>query len=38
VAYLIKARTVEPEKQPLIGNNCVTHNTGATVGSNDEAI
>jgi hypothetical protein len=26
VAYLLKARTVEPEKQPLLGNGCVTRN------------
>jgi hypothetical protein len=25
VAYLLKARTVEPEKQPLVGNSYVTH-------------
>jgi hypothetical protein len=24
VAYLLKARTVEPEKQPLLGNDCNT--------------
>jgi hypothetical protein len=33
VAYLLKARTVEPEKQPLLGNGCVTHNNGVTAGS-----
>jgi hypothetical protein len=33
VAYLLKARTVEPEKQPMLGNGCVTHNNGVTVGS-----
>jgi hypothetical protein len=30
---LLKARIVEPEKQPFISNGCVTHNTGITVGS-----
>jgi hypothetical protein len=33
VGYLFKARTVEPEEQPLLGNGCVTHNNGVTVGS-----
>jgi hypothetical protein len=33
VAYLLKARTVEPEKRPFLGNGCVTHNSGVTVGS-----
>jgi hypothetical protein len=33
VAYLLKARTVEPGKQPLIGNGCVTRRSGVTVGS-----
>jgi hypothetical protein len=33
VADLLKARTVEPEKQPLIDNGCVTCNNGVTVGS-----
>jgi hypothetical protein len=33
VVYLLKARTVELEKQPLLGNGCVTHNSGVTVGS-----
>jgi hypothetical protein len=33
VAYLLKARTVEPEKQPLPGNGCVTRNSGVTVWS-----
>jgi hypothetical protein len=28
VAYLLKARTVEPEKQSLRGNGCVTRNSG----------
>jgi hypothetical protein len=32
VAYLLKARTVEPEKQPLLGNGCVTRNNGVIVG------
>jgi hypothetical protein len=33
VAYLLKARTVEPEKQPLLGNSCATCNNGITAGS-----
>jgi hypothetical protein len=33
VAYLLKARTVEPEEQPLLGNVCVTCNNGVIVGS-----
>jgi hypothetical protein len=33
VAYVVKARTVEPQKQPLIDNGCVTRNNGVTVGS-----
>jgi hypothetical protein len=33
VKYLLKARTVEPDKQTLIGNGSVTRNTGVTVGS-----
>jgi hypothetical protein len=33
VAYLLKARTVKPEKQPLLGNGFVTRNKGVTVGS-----
>jgi hypothetical protein len=33
VAYLLKARTVKPEKQPLIGNGCVTPHNGVAVGS-----
>jgi hypothetical protein len=28
LAYFFKARTVEPEKQPLLGNGCVTRNNG----------
>jgi hypothetical protein len=31
VAYLLKARTVEPNR-PLLGNGCVTHINGVTVG------
>jgi hypothetical protein len=31
VAYLLKARTVETEKQPLLGKGYVTHNNGVTV-------
>jgi hypothetical protein len=33
VAYLLKARTVEPEKQPLLCNSCVTRNSELNVGS-----
>jgi hypothetical protein len=33
MAYLLEARTVEPEKQPLLGNGCVTSNNGGTFGS-----
>jgi hypothetical protein len=33
MAYLLKAKTVEPEKQPVSGNGCVTCNNGVTVGS-----
>jgi hypothetical protein len=32
VVYLLKGRTVEPEKQPLLDNGCVTRNNGVTVG------
>jgi hypothetical protein len=31
VAYLLKARNVEAEKQSLLGNGCVTRNNGVTV-------
>jgi hypothetical protein len=31
VAYLLKAITVEPEKQLLLDNGCVTCNSGVTV-------
>jgi hypothetical protein len=34
VAYFLKARIVEPEKQPLLGNGCVTCNSGRTLESN----
>jgi hypothetical protein len=30
---LLIARTVEPKKQRLLGNGCVTRNNGVTVGS-----
>jgi hypothetical protein len=33
LAYFQKARTVEPEKQPLLVDGCVTCNSGITVGS-----
>jgi hypothetical protein len=29
--FVLKARTVDPEKQPLLGNGCVTLNNGVTV-------
>jgi radical SAM superfamily enzyme len=32
VAYLLKEKTVEPEKHPLLGNGCVTRSNGVTVG------
>jgi hypothetical protein len=32
IAYLLKVRTEEPEKQPLLGNGCITHNNEVTVG------
>jgi hypothetical protein len=32
VTYLLKARTVEPGKQPLLDNSCVTRNNGVIVG------
>jgi hypothetical protein len=31
--YSVEARTMEPEKQQLLGNGCVTFNNGVTVGS-----
>jgi hypothetical protein len=31
--YLLKARAVELQKQPLLGNGCVTRNNGVTVVS-----
>jgi hypothetical protein len=33
VAYLLKSRYMEPEKQPLLGNGCVTCNNGIIVGT-----
>jgi hypothetical protein len=33
VAYFLKARTIEPEEQPLLGNGCVTRDYRVTVGS-----
>jgi hypothetical protein len=33
VAYFLKARTVKPEKKPLIDKGLVTSNNGVTVGS-----
>jgi hypothetical protein len=33
VVYLLKARTVETEKQPFLCNGCVTRNNRVTVGS-----
>jgi hypothetical protein len=32
-AYLLKTKTVEQEKQPLLHNGCVTCNNAVTVGS-----
>jgi hypothetical protein len=32
VAYLLKSRSVEPDKQLFLGNGCVTSNDGITVG------
>jgi hypothetical protein len=32
VAYLLKARIVELEKEPLLGNGCVTGDNAVTVG------
>jgi hypothetical protein len=32
VEYLLKTRILEPEKQPLLGNSCVTLNKGAIIG------
>jgi hypothetical protein len=31
--YFVKARIMEPEKQSLLGNGCVTRNNVVTVGS-----
>jgi hypothetical protein len=33
VAYLFKTRTMELQKQLLLGNGCVIPNNGVTVGS-----
>jgi hypothetical protein len=33
MVYSLKSRTVEPEKQALLGTSCVTGNNGITVGS-----
>jgi hypothetical protein len=33
VAHVLKTRTVEPEKQPMLGNDSITRNNGVTVGS-----
>jgi hypothetical protein len=32
VKYLLKSRTVEPEKESFLGNGCVTHNNVITIG------
>jgi hypothetical protein len=32
VAYLLKAKSMEVEKQPLLGNGCVTSYNLVTVG------
>jgi hypothetical protein len=31
--YLLKARTGEPEKEPFLGNDCVTRSNGVTVSN-----
>jgi hypothetical protein len=33
VKFFLKARTVEPEKQPFLGNGFVTRNNGVAVRS-----
>jgi hypothetical protein len=33
VAYLLKERIVEPQRETLLGNGSVTRNNGVTVGS-----
>jgi hypothetical protein len=33
VAYLLKARAAEPQKHPLLDNDCVLRNKGVTVGN-----
>jgi hypothetical protein len=33
MAYLLKARPVDPEKRPLLSEGCVTGSSGVTVGS-----
>jgi hypothetical protein len=33
VAYLPEERTMKPEKQPLLDNDCVTRDNGVTVAS-----
>jgi hypothetical protein len=33
VAYLLKARAMEPEEHPLLGNDSVTRNNGLNVES-----
>jgi hypothetical protein len=37
VDYLLKARTVEPEKQPLRANGCETHN-GTTSAARQQIL
>jgi hypothetical protein len=32
VAYLLRTRSVEPDKQPLLNNGCVTRKNGVTAG------
>jgi hypothetical protein len=32
MAYFLKGRTVKPEKQPLLGNGCITRNNEVNVG------
>jgi hypothetical protein len=33
LAYLLKARTVEPEIQPFLSNGCLSRKNGVNVGS-----
>jgi hypothetical protein len=33
LSYLLRARTVKPDKQPLLDNGCITCNNAVTPGS-----